>query len=204
MLENQTPGQTPLAQVIEQRGPYGVTGRQVISDRFGMRVVVDSVIRPDGTPGEQRWVDFTRPSVLVFAVDPQRYLYMIGIYQYAADRTTNEVPGGSVEVTQTAEQAVRSEALEEAGLRLRYTKELHSQYPLKTLTSRVEHTARLFFAVVESVGEATDTEELTELKKVPYDEAYQMAAVTGEIDNPAIAIGIVRIKPLVDSLEELK
>lgn len=61
-----------------------------------------------------------------------------------------------------------------------------------------------FFGVVDSVREATDTEELTTLKRIPYEEAYRMAVVTGEIDNAAIAIGIVRIKPLVDSMEALE
>lgn len=70
---------------------------------------------------------------------------MIEVYQYAANRTTNEVPGGSVEVTQTTEEAVHSEALEEAGLILRFVKELHPDYPLKSITSRVNHDARVFF-----------------------------------------------------------
>lgn len=74
--ERQPLGQNPGSQTsfIEKRGPFTVTGCEVISDKFGMRVFVDSVIRPDGSPGEQRWVDFTRPSVLVFAVDPQKYI----------------------------------------------------------------------------------------------------------------------------------
>lgn len=202
-----TPWEARVIPHEPNRGPYKVTRRREISNRFHMAVNVDDVVRPDGSAGEQRWVQFDTPGVLVFAVEAigrERFLHMIEIYQYAADRTTDEVPGGSIETDQTAEQAVRSEALEEAGLRLKYVKEVCPDYPLRTLTSRIDHTARTFFAVVESVEDATDTEELTRLKRVPYEEAYRMAAVIGEIDNPEIALGIIRIKPLVDSMEVLE
>lgn len=190
----------PLPSGGEQRGPYTATERTVLSEKWGMRFIIDKVINPAGQPGEQRYIEFISPGALLYAVDQDKNLWMINVFQYAANRTSLEVPGGTIfEDDEGGLKTVQAKALEEAGITITHIQEFHPEYPQRQLTSRVDHQTRVFFAVVDSTGAKPVEPDVVDVRKVPFDEIYQKAW-SGELDNPSIAVEILRLKPLVDAL----
>lgn len=185
--------------INESRVGYTAHHRTIESNAFNMQVIKDEVIRPDGSEGEQRWVKFTQPGVMLFAVDRQGFLYGMQARQYAANRISFEPPGGSLNEGQTGEQTVESKALKEAGITIVKAEELHPGRPLRMITSRIDHQVRQFFAEVNQTGFTPTQVDVDRVNRVPYAELYEQA-LNGELDNPTIAIGVVRIKPRVDAL----
>lgn len=183
--------------IVEQRGPFVVTGREVRHDAYYMQLLADRVVRPDGTPGDQYWVNFTRPAVLVFALDGERNLYMTREFAYASNKYSLGVPGGSVEQGQTLEQAARRESLTELGLELN---SLHDLGRVRATTNRVNDVSYLFYATVSGIREQQlEPGEVISLQRVPFEEAYQWA-MDGWIETVTVAYGIIRVKNYLDSL----
>lgn len=185
--------------IVEYRGPFQVTHRELKHDKFGMQLIADTVIRPDGSEGNFYWVNFTKPAVLVFPLDQDGNLYMTHEFTYATNKFSYEVPGGSLEQFQTFEQAARYEALTELGLILQ---DLTYLGILRVITSRINIESHLFLAsVYAQTAQELEPGEIIKLHKIKLDDAYEKV-ISREIDTASVAYGILRIKEILASAQK--
>lgn len=186
---------------VERRGPFEVIERKIIHDRFGMQLVGDRVVRPDGTIGEQFWVNFTREGVLIFPVDDQGNIYLSEEYTYGTDQYTTEAVGGSVDEGEDPRDAAIREVKEELGIDV---SEVHSLGTYHQLTSRVNSTTHVFLARVRSVGEAKpESGEVIRLRKMPFGVAFEMVE-NGVINTAIIAAALWKIRNILETTDSLQ
>lgn len=183
-------------ELVEQRGPFQVIEREIRHDKFGMRLIADRVLKPDGTPGEQYWIEFPRQAVLIFPFDDEGNIYLTEEFTYATNKYSVEVAGGGIDEGENPEEAARREVKEELGIEaesMDYLGTLHD------ITSRINNASHLFLAKVRSVGEAKpESGEVIRLKKVPFEKAFQMT-LNGEITTSSVVAGILKIKLLLEA-----
>lgn len=185
--------------VIQDRGPFKVIEREVKHDRFGMQLIADIIIRPDGSLGEQFWIDFPRQAVLIFPLDDEGNLYMTREYTYATDEYSLEVAGGSPDNDESLEEAARREVKEELGIEVESIAQIGTY---KAITSRVNNKSHLFLAKVKGVGKQNlEAGEVIRLEKVSFGEAYGQV-LNGDISDPTVAVGILRIKVFLEALQK--
>ena len=186
-------GIDPEQQIIEQSGPFGVLERRILYEGFNRQLYVDRVRGPDGTLGEFSGVNFLRQAVLIFPVDNERNIYLTDEFTYGSKMYLTEAAGGSIDPDESAEAAAKREVKEELGIEVDLVRYLAT---VRTITSVTNNVTHLFLARVQSVGEAKpESGEVIRLKKVPFDEAYQMT-LDGRISTASVIVGIDRIRDL--------
>lgn len=190
-----TPPPSELARIVEQRGPFTVTRRELRHNRFGMQLIADTVIRhnADGTAveGEQFWVNFPGQSVLIFAVQGD-VLYLTQEFTYASGEYSLEVPGGMIDEGETPEQAAQRELQEELGLRAEAL--IYLGFTC-VLTSRVNNRTHLFLASgVQVIGApCLEPGEIIQGMPTSLENVYTMVR-RGEITTAAVEVGIWRLQ----------
>lgn len=187
--------------IIEERGPFKVTDREVKHDRFSMQLIADKVIRPDGSPGEYFWINFPRQAVLIFPIDEKGNIYLAEEFDYVANEYSPVVAGGVIDEGESAVDAAKRELQEELGIEV----EPQVWYidTTKEVTSRVNNQTHLFMAKVKSVGKANlEAGEDIRMKKVPIEKAYQMV-LNREIQTATVKTGIFQIRNFLQSLRDL-
>lgn len=186
--------------IIEERGPFKVISREKRHDKFGMQFFADEVLRPDGSKGEQYWINFPRQAVLIFPLDDEGNIYLTEEFTYGTNKYSTEVAGGSPNEGESLEDAARRELKEELGIEV---ESLGNMGTTHEITSRVNNVTHRFLAKVTSVGEAKpESGEVIRLKKVPIEEAYKML-LNQKITTSPISDGIQKIKNFLDSLKKL-
>ncbi|GEM_PF-2439429 len=182
-------------QPIEQRGPFSVLERKILHDRFNMELIADKIRRPDGTEGEQFWVNFPRQAVLIFPMDNERNLYLAEEFTYAINEFKIEAAGGSPNVGESLEDAAVREVREELGVEVESLQKLGTY---ESITSRVNNKTHAFLARVKSVGESKpDADEVIRLKKFPFPTAIEMVR-NGVINTSVVVAALWQIKDLVE------
>jgi 8-oxo-dGTP pyrophosphatase MutT (NUDIX family) len=152
-------------------GPWAVKGKTLKHRNEFMEVYEDEVIRPDGKPGTYSTVNI-KPGVSVIAVDEAGDTYLTRQFRYALGAESVEVICGSIEEGESALDAARREALEEAGI---IAKEWVELGYVDLDTSMVSCRSTLFLArgltLTEASPEAVET--LTTVK-MPLRDAVRM------------------------------
>ena len=185
---------------IEERGPFKVVSREIKHDRFSMRFNADKVINPDGSEGEQFWIDFPNQAVLIFPFDNEGNIYLSEEFTYEIGKFSIEVAGGVINDGEKPEDAAIRKVKDELGIEAESLGYMGTVY---NITSRVNNASHLFLAKVQAVGEANpEWKDTIRLKKVPFEDAYRMA-LNGQINTDSIKGGIFQIKLFLDSLKKL-
>lgn len=138
----------------------------------------DQVIRPDGNDGVYGYIESTCPGVFIVPVDDEGNTYIVQQCRYTAGQLTWECVAGRTD-GEDPEIAGRRELMEEAGLEAKNFILLTKTRPVNGI-STLEHY--IYLATdVKKISEKIDIEEgLTQIKKLPLDEAIAMVC-RGEI-----------------------
>ncbi len=109
---------TPERNVLETRGPFKVVGRLTAYENRWIRVIEDSVIRPNGDPGIFGVIEVShgRGGVAVLPVDHDQNVYLVREFTYATNRCDLETVGGGVDDGENALTAAKRELFEEIGV----------------------------------------------------------------------------------------
>ena len=156
-----------------------------------IRVEHSEVINPAGNPGIYGVVRFKNLAVGVIPIDEEGNIYLVGQYRYALQRYSWEIPEGGCPIGTDALATAKRELQEETGLRATHWSKI---VEMDVSNSVSDEEGVIFLAKGLSEGEASpeETEDL-QVKKLPFDEAYQMV-VKGEIRDSLSVMGILRLK----------
>jgi hypothetical protein len=102
--------------VDEKRGRWTITGtREIYSNQYGMTLVEDRVIRPDGKPGIRTRLA-GKAGVYVVPVDEHGNVYLINEFYYNWNETSLACVTGGVDAGRTPREQAEKELKEERGL----------------------------------------------------------------------------------------
>jgi NTP pyrophosphohydrolases including oxidative damage repair enzymes len=175
----------------EHQNPWQVLSEKKIYENPWICVTEFDVINPSGGKGIYGKVHFKGIATGALALDDELNTYLVGQYRFPLSQYSWEIPeGGGAPDIDPVESAKR-ELLEETGL---VAKEWTRIVVMHLSNSVTDEYAVVYLARNLSQGTASpeETEQL-QVKKVPFEEAYQMVE-RGEITDSMSVAAILKVK----------
>lgn len=153
------------------------------------------VLNPAGKPGIYGVVNFKNLAIGVLPLDGDNNTWLVGQWRYPLNRYSWEIPEGGGPHGEDPLDTAKRELKEETGL-------VAEKYTLlcnmHTSNSVSDEYCHLFLAQGLTLTEAQPEEsEDLQLRKVPFEEAYQMV-MNGEITDSLSMVAILKTKLMLD------
>jgi 8-oxo-dGTP pyrophosphatase MutT (NUDIX family) len=174
----------------ETKNPWKLVSQKTVYNNNWISVTEFDVINPKGGKGIYGTVHFKNTAVGVLPLDETLNTYLVGQYRFPLNEYSWEIPEGGGDPADTP-GAARRELIEETGLvAAEWTELLHmhlsnsvsDEYAIVYLARQLEQR--------EPMPE--ETEQLI-IKKLPFEEAYQMVE-KGEITDSISVAAIQKVK----------
>ncbi len=174
--------------------PWKVTSEKEIYDNPWINLTEYQVINPSGNPGIYGKVHFKNIAIGILPLDDELNTYLVGQFRFAPDVYSWEMPEGGGPLGIDPLESAKRELLEETGLKADNWTELQR---LHLSNSVSDELAILYLArhLNQFEAEPEDTEQLI-IKKLPFEEAYQMVC-RGEITDAMTVAAIQNVKLLL-------
>lgn len=175
----------------ERHNPWKILSEKVMYDNPWMKVTQYDVINPSGGKGIYGKVHFKHWGTGILALDQQNNTYLVGQYRFTLNQYSWEIPEGGCLIGNDPLEAAKRELKEETGL-------IANQWihilDFNLTNSIGDEFAKIYLARDLALGNASpeDTEQLA-MKKVPFEEAYQMVE-KGEITDSISVAAILKVK----------
>lgn len=155
-----------------QQNPWKILGSKEKYDNNWINVTEFDVINPNGGKGIYGKVHFKNIALGIVALDDEMNIYLVGQYRFPLDEYSWEIPEGGCILANDPLETAKKELVEETGLKakqwtfllkMHLSNSVSDEYSLIYLARELEqHTAM-----------PEETEQL-EVRKVPFEEAFQM------------------------------
>ncbi len=153
----------------------------------GLRLVDVEV--PGGDRFEHHVVRHPRPAAGVVVTDPERGVLLLWRHRFITDTWGYEVPAGTVEHGESAQDAAAREVLEETGWRPGPLRELVTWHPMNGVS---DQTFTTFVAEgAEHVGDPSDPGESERVEWVPVDRVRELVT-TGQVSEGLSLVSLLR------------
>jgi 8-oxo-dGTP pyrophosphatase MutT (NUDIX family) len=178
----------------EQKNPWTILGQKEIYDNPWINVTEYDVLNPSGGKGIYGKVHFKNLAIGIIPLDEEMNTYLVGQYRFTLNQYSWEIPEGGgphhVDILKSAKRELK----EETGL---VADEWTKLMDFHLSNSVCDEHGAIFMARKLRMEEAMpeETEEL-KVKKVPFEEAYQMVEDGIITDSLAVA-AILKVKILL-------
>jgi 8-oxo-dGTP pyrophosphatase MutT (NUDIX family) len=174
--------------------PWKITSQQEKYDNPWINVTEYQVINPSGNPGIYGKVHFKNLAIGVIPLDEEMNTYLVGQYRFPLNQYSWEIPEGGGIIGIAPEESARRELLEETGLKAGQCTELLRMHLSNSVSDEL---AIIYLArdLQQFEAEPEETEQLI-IKKVPFEEVYQMVC-RGEITDSMAVGAILKVKLLM-------
>lgn len=163
---------------------------QTLYENDWMELREDAVINPRGGRNNYGHVHFKNCAVAIIPIDEHGNTWLIGQDRYTLGEWSWEVPMGGAPLREEPLAAARRELQEETGLRAERWTELMR---LHTSNSITDEFGIAYIAEELSEGDTDfDDTELLEIRKLPLDDAIDMA-MSGEITDAISVAAILKL-----------
>jgi ADP-ribose pyrophosphatase len=182
---------------MNQENPWQTKSSQKIYENPWISLTEHQVINPSGGSGIYGEVHFKNYAIGIIAIDEQDMIYLVGQYRYPLKQYSWELPeGGGLLDTEPLVSAKR-ELLEETGLVAQQWEEVLRMH----LSNSVSNELGILYLAKDFEQFEAQPEETEQLvvKKIPFEEAYQMV-ITGQITDSLTVAGILRVKLMMQGL----
>jgi 8-oxo-dGTP pyrophosphatase MutT (NUDIX family) len=181
-----------MSEFPRKRGSWTELQTEVKYSNAWIEVAESKVLNPNGGEGIYGVVHFKNLAIGVIPIDDEGYTWLVGQERFPFEgKFTWEIieGGGPIEVDPI--HSAQRELLEEAGLK---AKEWELIQEMDLSNSATTEVAKIYVAKGLSIHDSDpdDTEKL-EVKRIPFDEAYNMV-LNGEIVDSLSVAGILRYK----------
>ena len=175
----------------EESDPWTVVGSREVYINPWLRVREDHVIRPDSKPGIYGVVEFRNLALGVVAIDDEFNTYLVGQWRYPLGSYSWEIPegGGALEIPPL--DSIQRELREETGITALDWTDLGTFALSNSVTNEIGHVYMARQLVVGTA--APDGDEVLQIKRLPFLEAYAMA-MDGRITDAVSIIGLTRAR----------
>lgn len=178
----------------EQHNPWTILGEKEVYDNKWINVTEYDVINPSGGKGIYGKVHFKNLAIGILPLDEDLNTYLVGQYRFTLNQYSWEIPEGGGPFGEDILQSAQRELKEETGLVAEEWIKLMNFHLSNSVCD--EHGA-IFLARKLKQEEAMpeETEDLV-VKKVPFEEAYQMVE-NGIITDSLAVAAILKVKILL-------
>ena len=179
---------------MEEKNPWTTLNSQQIYDNNWIRLTEHQVINPSGGKGIYGEVHFKNHAIGILPLDEEMNTWLVGQYRFPLKAYSWEIPEGGGALDRPPLDGAKRELLEETGLTATDWKELLQMHLSNSVSDEL---AIIYIARGLSMGtaEPEETEELV-LRKLPFEEAYQMA-MDGRITDSMSVAAILKTKILL-------
>jgi 8-oxo-dGTP pyrophosphatase MutT (NUDIX family) len=176
------------------RNPWQVLSSKEVYDNKWIRLTEYDVINPGGGKGIYGKVHFKNRAIGIVVLDDDLNTYLVGQYRFTLNEFTWEIPEGGGGLDEDALDAAKRELLEETGIVADSWEKLLDFHLSNSASDEYGHVF-LARGLHFREAEPEETEEII-VKKIPFEEAYQMV-LKGAITDSLAVSGILRTKLLL-------
>ena len=178
---------------MEQSNPWQILDETQIYDNNWIGLTEYQVINPSGGKGIYGKVHFKNFAIGVIPLDEQYNTWLVGQYRFPLDAYSWEIPEGGGQLGADPLIGAKQELLEETGLIAKEWIEIQRMHLSNSVS---DEFAVIYIAKGLTMTEAApeETEQLA-IKKLPFEEAYQMV-MNGTITDSMSIAAILKTKIL--------
>lgn len=178
---------------MEEDNPWTTLKRKEIYDNNWINVNEHQVINPSGGQGIYGVVHFKNLAIGILPLDEDNNTWLVGQYRYPLQAYSWEIPEGGGPLGLDPLDGAKRELLEETGLTATDWTELQHMHLSNSVSDEL---AIIYVARGLTMGVAApeETEDL-QLRKLPFEEAYQMV-LDGIITDSMSVAAILKTKIL--------
>ena len=178
---------------MEEVNPWTTLERKEIYDNNWINVNEHQVINPSGGPGIYGVVHFKNLAIGILPLDEHNNTWLVGQYRYPLQAYSWEIPEGGGPLGLDPLDGAKRELLEETGLTATDWTEIQRMHLSNSVSDEL---AIIYVARGLTMGIAApeETEDL-QLRKLPFEEAYQMV-LDGSITDSMSVAAILKTKVL--------
>jgi 8-oxo-dGTP pyrophosphatase MutT (NUDIX family) len=182
---------------MNQQNPWQTKSSKKIYENPWISLIEHQVINPSGGKGIYGEVTFKNYAIGIIAIDEDDLIYLVGQYRYPLKQYSWELPEGGGPLDQEPLDSAKRELLEETGLVAQHWEEVLRMH----LSNSVSNELGILYLAKDFEqfeAQPEETEQL-EVKKIPFEKAYQMV-IKGEITDSLTVAGILRVKLMMQGL----
>ncbi|MBB5397250.1 NUDIX hydrolase [Mucilaginibacter sp. AK015] len=174
-----------------EANPWKITAEKEIYDNPWINVTEYQVINPSGNPGIYGQVHYKNIAIGILPLDDDMNTYLVGQYRFTLNQYSWELPEGGGMIGVDPLESAKRELLEETGLKASGWTEIQRMHLSNSVSDElcILYIAR---GLEQFEAEPEDTEQLI-VKKVPFDEVYEMVC-KGEITDSLAVAAILKAR----------
>jgi 8-oxo-dGTP pyrophosphatase MutT (NUDIX family) len=178
----------------ETNNPWQILDEKNIYDNNWIGVTEYDVVNPSGGKGIYGKVHFKNIAIGIVPLDEDYNTYLVGQYRFTINQYSWEIPEGGGLLDELPLDAARRELLEESGLKATNWNKILEMYLSNSVT---DEYCLVFVAtgLTRHTAMPDETEKLA-VKKIPFNEIYQMVMENKISDAISIA-AIMKVKLLM-------
>ncbi|MNJ91670.1 ADP-ribose pyrophosphatase [compost metagenome] len=179
---------------MEERNPWITIDSHKIYENNWIGLTEHNVINPSGGKGIYGEVHFKNYAIGIMVLDQDHNTWLVGQYRFPLKAYSWEIPEGGGPLESDPLESAQRELQEETGLLANDWIELQRMHLSNSVSNEL---GIIYMARDLTQGESSpeETEELV-LRKLPFDEAYQMV-INGEITDSMSVAAILKTKILI-------
>ncbi len=175
----------------ENQNPWKIIDEKEIYDNRWINVTEYDIINPSGGKGIYGKVHFKNIAAGVLPLDEEMNTYLVGQFRFTLNQYSWEIPEGGCPENENPLEAAKRELLEETGLEAKQWNKILEMHLSNSVT---DEYCQVFLArdITQNTASPEATEQLI-VKKIPFDEAYQMVQ-NNEITDAVSVAAILKVK----------
>jgi ADP-ribose pyrophosphatase len=179
---------------MQENNPWTIVDSRKIYDNNWIGLTEHNVINPSGGKGIYGEIHFKNHAIGILPLDEEMNTWLVGQYRFPLKAYSWEIPEGGGALDLPPLEGAKRELLEETGIVAAEWTELLTMHLSNSVS---DEYATIFIAMGLTLGvaEPEETEELV-LRKLPFEEAYQMA-MTGAITDSMSVAALLKTKLLL-------
>lgn len=178
----------------DQQNPWTTKSSEIKYDNPWIKITEHQVINAGGNDGIYGTVHFKNLAIGIIPLDENNNTWLVGQYRYPLNEYSWEIPEGGGKLGVDPIESAKRELLEEVGLKAESWEEIMRMHLSNSVSDEL---GIIYIARDLSYFEPSpDEDEVLTLKKLPFDEAYEMV-MNGEITDSLTVAGILKTKLLL-------
>lgn len=179
----------------EAPNPWVTKLSQSIYENLWIQLIESQVVNPAGKDGIYGVVHFKTKAIAIIPLDEQYYTWIVGQYRYPLDSYEWEIVEGGCHADSTPLETAQRELHEEVGLKAEQYQMILEMQLSNSTTDEVSYT--YIAKGLSYIGEAPEEDERLAIRKVPFEEVYQMV-LRGEIRDSLSVASVLKAKVMID------
>lgn len=175
----------------EHYNPWQIIDGQQVYNNNWITVTHYNVINPSGNKGIYGKVHMKNMAIGVVPLDEEMNTYIVGQYRFVLNEYSWEIPEGGAPLDDEPLASAKRELLEETGLQAKHWQKIQEMSLSNSVT---DERCMIFLAreLSQHTAAPEETEQLV-VKKIPFEEVYQMVK-DGRITDGVSVAAVLKIK----------